>query len=176
VFVHDADTKGKAFYPINRSVKLFEADELGIKPNYLKVIKRITFLAGFIFGFILFWKGFGIGMCSNENDSDWVMHYVYWSLWPIIPAVFMGHFYPRLGGLAFLGNSFWSSYLLYQVWINKISWVTSEDIFTAYHGKYNPWVTGFSEAVPMLALGLAFLFIGWQEGLMADSKKEMEGK
>jgi hypothetical protein len=31
-----------------------------------------------------------------------------------------------------------------------------------------------SEAASMLALGLVFLFIGWQEGLKAQAKSESE--
>lgn len=148
---------------------------MDIKPNYLEPIKNATLLVGFIYGLIVFWKDFGIGMCSNENDSDWVMHYVYWSLWPIIPAVIIGRFYPWLGSLAFIGNAFWSSYLVYQVWFNKISIVTSDNIFIVYHGKYNLWITEISGALPMIVLGLTFLFIGWNESLITDPKKERAG-
>jgi hypothetical protein len=146
---------------------------LDIKPNFWGPIKNVILFIGFIYGFLVFWKGFGIGICSNENDSYWVMNYVYWSLWPIIPLVIVSRFFPWLGGLAFISNAFWSSYLVYQVWFNKISFVTSDNIFVVYHGKYNIWLTEFSGAVPMIVLGIAFLFIGWKEKSMAYAGKKI---
>jgi hypothetical protein len=134
-----------------------------LKPTYLKRIKYLTLFIGQCLGSWFFWSGFGIGMGSGENDSSWVMTYVYESLWLVIPLVSIDYLLPRIGGIGLLINGFWSLYLMNQVWVNKISFVSKDGIFIAHNGFYSLLLTELSISGFMFLLGLLFLFLGWKE-------------
>jgi hypothetical protein len=132
-------------------------------PRYFINIKYASLLVGALFGVWYFWAGFGIGMCSSEHDSPWVMNYVYYGLLPIIPLVIVGYLIPWVGGFALLCNTLWVSHLLRKVWANPISFASKDEIFRVRNGVYDLGWTIFSFAVPMMILSLFLLFIAWKE-------------
>jgi hypothetical protein len=84
-------------------------------------------------------------------------------MWPTIPLVMVGYLLPWVGGLGFVVNAFWSYYLINQIWFNKISFVSKDEIFVVHNDVYNLFYTHLSFSGTMLLIGIIFLFVGLAE-------------
>src|SRR5579859_6168493 len=68
----------------------------------LKILSFLTLIISIAFSIGLFWMGFGICMTAG---SDQECYSVYFSMWPTLILVIIGHFSPRIGGVLLMGNA-----------------------------------------------------------------------
>ena len=145
------------------------------RPLYLKIIKYVSLFLGECLGVWFFWDGFGMGMVASNNESSWVMTYVYFSLWIAVPVVTASYFLPLIGGFVLIGNAFWSFYLLNQIWLNPISLGEKDQIFSVKNNLYDLWLTQKSVSGPLLLLGIVFLLIGLTDWIKFGVSKRTPG-